>query len=210
MHKPLKYLGNNWQQWYGAKVGNTFRDAWFGDRNNVCRFPFYWDLTSVQASVKQRSEAVTYSLRSQLENSSANLINYTCLVDIHQFQQVEHIFLLYSMESELTIAVVWQECTKELRRKVERILNYGMRLILSQPHRTPSGGMRHTLHWMPFKRLRTMFRLILMHRCINQLAPAYLNKFVQRNCTLGYSETREEAFLCFQGISGVGYPSLRD
>ena len=35
-----------------------------------------------------------------------------------------------------------------------------------------------------------MFHLILMHRCINQLAPAYLNKSVQRNCTLGYAGTR--------------------
>ena len=85
-------------------------------------------------------------------------------------------------------AVVWQECTKELQTMVERILNYGTRLILSQPPRTPSGNMRHTLHWMPLERQRTMFHLILMHRCINQPAPAYLNKSVQRNCTYAMLE----------------------
>ena len=40
-------------------------------------------------------------------------------------------------------SVVWQECTKDLqRKKVERIQNYGMRLILSKPPRTPSEELR--------------------------------------------------------------------
>ena len=30
-------------------------------------------------------------------------------------------------------SVVWQECSRELRQKLERVQNYGMRLILSQP-----------------------------------------------------------------------------
>ena len=87
-------------------------------------------------------------------------------------------------------AVAWHECTNELHAKVERILNYGMRLILSQPPRTPSGEMRRTLHWMPLERRRVMFRLILMHRCMNQLAPAYLTESIHRNCSLGYIRTR--------------------
>ena len=50
--------------------------------------------------------------------------------------------------------------------------------------------MRRTLHWMPLERRRVMFRLILMHRCMNQLAPAYLTESVHRNCSLGYIRTR--------------------
>ena len=30
-------------------------------------------------------------------------------------------------------SVLWQECSRELRQKLERVQNYGMRLILSQP-----------------------------------------------------------------------------
>ena len=30
-------------------------------------------------------------------------------------------------------SVVWQECIKDLRMKIERVQNYGMRIILSQP-----------------------------------------------------------------------------
>ena len=44
-------------------------------------------------------------------------------------------------------SVVWQECTMELRKKVERIQNYGMRLILSKPAGTPSDGLRQKLRW---------------------------------------------------------------
>ena len=78
---------------------------------------------------------------------------------------------------------------QELQKNFERILNYGMRLILSQLPRTPGGDMRHTLYWMPLERWRTMLCLVLMHRCINQLAPACLNKSVQRDCILGYAGT---------------------
>ena len=41
-------------------------------------------------------------------------------------------------------SVVWCECSSQLREKVKRIQNYGMRLILSQPARAPSEGMRHS------------------------------------------------------------------
>ena len=82
-------------------------------------------------------------------------------------------------------AVAWQECTKGQQTKVERILNYGMRLILSQPPGTPSREMRHTLHWMPMERHRVMFWLILLHRCLNK-APAYFTQSFHKNCSLSY------------------------
>ena len=39
-------------------------------------------------------------------------------------------------------SVLWQECSKVLQKKLDRIQSYGMRLILSQPPRTPSAGLR--------------------------------------------------------------------
>ena len=45
--------------------------------------------------------------------------------------------------------VVWQECGKLLQQRVERIQNYGMRLICSKPPRTPSESLRKELNWMP-------------------------------------------------------------
>ena len=43
-------------------------------------------------------------------------------------------------------SVVWQECKKDLRMKIERMQNYGMCIILSQPPRTPSKRLRDKLN----------------------------------------------------------------
>ena len=55
--------------------------------------------------------------------------------------------------------VVWQECSLELQRKIESIQNYGMRLILSKPARTPSDELRKAMRWVPLERRRKMFWL---------------------------------------------------
>ena len=36
---------------------------------------------------------------------------------------------------------VWQECSQCLRQKLERVQNYGMRIILSRPPRTHSDDL---------------------------------------------------------------------
>jgi len=63
-------------------------------------------------------------------------------------------------------SVVWQNCSRELRRKLERVQNYGIRLILSQPPRTHSEEMRQRLNWLTLEKRRVMARLCMMHRCV--------------------------------------------
>ena len=43
--------------------------------------------------------------------------------------------------------VVWQEYGKVLQQKLERIQNYGMRLVCVKPPRTPSEDLRKSLRW---------------------------------------------------------------
>ena len=84
--------------------------------------------------------------------------------------------------------VVWQECSRELRQKLERVQNYGMRLILSKPPRTHSEEMRQKLNWMTFERGRVMARLCMMHRCVlKEDSMESLSKRIQcnRNGTRG-------------------------
>ena len=52
--------------------------------------------------------------------------------------------------------VVWQECSKTLQRSIERIQNYGMRLICSKPPRTPSEELRSRMNWMPLTKRHEM------------------------------------------------------
>ena len=76
--------------------------------------------------------------------------------------------------------VVWQECTKDLRRKLKRVQNYGMRIMLSQPPKTPSGELRQKLGWLTLERRREMGRMALVRRCVRKKAPQRLNERLRR------------------------------
>ena len=47
-------------------------------------------------------------------------------------------------------SVLWHECRVELQQKLEPVQNYGLRLILSRPPRTPSEELRRKLEWVPY------------------------------------------------------------
>ena len=77
-------------------------------------------------------------------------------------------------------SIVWQECSLELKLRLDRIHNYGMRLILSQPPRTRSEGLRKTLNWST---RREIFRMVLVHRCLRKQAPQCLSDIkIQNKC----------------------------
>ena len=48
-------------------------------------------------------------------------------------------------------SVVWVECSQKLCQELERIQNYGMRIVLSKPLKTPSEGplLLVNFHWTP-------------------------------------------------------------
>ena len=76
--------------------------------------------------------------------------------------------------------VAWQECLRELRRSLERVQNYGMRLILSKPPRTPSEQLKEELERILEER-RSRSRLYLVHKCVTGQAPASLCRRVELN-----------------------------
>ena len=78
-------------------------------------------------------------------------------------------------------SVVWQECSAVLAKKLERVQNYGMRLILSRPSRTHSEELREELGWKTLATRRNMARMMLVHRCVVGQAPAILCERVAIN-----------------------------
>ena len=76
-------------------------------------------------------------------------------------------------------SVVWQECSRELRQMLERVQNYGMRLILSKPPRTHSEELRQELGWTNLERRREVSRMKLMHRCVNRQVPSSIHDRIQ-------------------------------
>ena len=88
-------------------------------------------------------------------------------------------------------SVVWQECSVELRARLERVQNYGMRLILSKPLRTASDEMRSSIGWKTLQTRRDQRRLMYVHRCVNKQAPPDLVNLFQTNKELtGSTRTR--------------------
>ena len=49
-------------------------------------------------------------------------------------------------------STVWLECLRKLCLELERIQNYGMRIVLSKPPKTPSEGLREALKWKTLKK----------------------------------------------------------
>ena len=70
--------------------------------------------------------------------------------------------------------VIWQECSRELRRSLERVQNYCMRLILSKPPRAPSEQLREELGWKTLEKRQSRSRLYLVHKYVTGQAPASL------------------------------------
>ena len=85
--------------------------------------------------------------------------------------------------------VVWMECGAVLRHEIERLQNYGMRLITSSPRLSCSAMLRSRLGWIILEQRRRLFRLALVHKFLLGRAPQYLcSKFVT-NESLGLRTT---------------------
>ena len=54
-------------------------------------------------------------------------------------------------------------CTKKLQTRLERLHNYGMRVILQVPARTPSSISRAKLRWVTLEQRRALQRLRAVH-----------------------------------------------
>ena len=72
-------------------------------------------------------------------------------------------------------SVLWQECLQCLRQKLERVQNYGMRIILSRPPRIHCDDLHKELNWTTLEARRNMNRLCLVYKCVRSHVPAILS-----------------------------------
>ena len=98
-----------------------------------------------------------------------------------------HSRLLYQAFVLDYCSVVWGSCSTTLRRWVESIQNYALRMIPKKPPCTNSQSLRQTMHWTTLETRRKSAILTQVHRCVLKQAPSYLcNKFECKstlNCT---------------------------
>ena len=81
-------------------------------------------------------------------------------------------------------------CGATLAQGIERIQNYGVRVITSSPPRTPSAELREKLQWTTLTDHRELFRLSTVHRYLHNNAARYMCSKFRTNSNLGYSHTR--------------------
>ena len=125
--------------------------------------------------VRQRALAALSTIKrsSSFLPSSTRKLLFNCLVRPH---------LDYC-------SVVWHSCKPTISQRIERIQNYGMRIILNKPPRTSSSTLREQLGWTTLHKRRHMFMLAQVHKCLLNQAPAYLADKFRLNSTM-YSTTR--------------------
>ena len=63
-------------------------------------------------------------------------------------------------------STAWLECSRKLRLELERIQNYGTRIVPSKPPKTPSEELRQVLGWKTLEKRRELMRMAMVHRCM--------------------------------------------
>ena len=77
-------------------------------------------------------------------------------------------------------SVVWLDCSKKLCQELEKIQNYGMRILLSKPPKN-SEGLQQVWRWKTLERRRHLMRMALVHRCVTGQAPTSISQLVKTN-----------------------------
>ncbi len=115
------------------------------------------------------------------------------------------------------LSVVWTNCNKEPKLKLERLHNYGMRIVLQVPPRTPNSMSRAKLQWTTLEHRRAIQQLRVVHRCVHGFAPEYLEALFTRQprvvCThgqlkLSLNVRRSEVFGRYFQHSGARHWSI--
>jgi hypothetical protein len=145
------------------------------------------ELLSRSATVKCLGVAIDEGLTWKDHVASMRRKCFGCLAKLRVFSNVLPTTTKKNMFSALVLphldycSTLWMECSQELQKKVEQIQNYGMRLILSKPPRSPSDDLRKTLGWSLLSTRRRVSRLALVQRCLNKNGPIYMQDSFKTN-----------------------------
>ena len=102
-------------------------------------------------------------------------------------------------------SVVWNSCRVTLGKRIERVQNYALRLILQKPPLTSSDLLRQTLGWTTLDARRQNVLLCQVHRCVSNQTPSYLCSRFTPDSSLHYAETRGSTKLPLPNPNGLNY-----
>ena len=138
----------------------------------------------------------------------ANTVS-TCIASLCQINRVKHLFdpkILENVISSLVFSKlyycsnVWSSTTKKNIEKLQKVQNFAARIITGTQkyeHITP---ILKQLNWLPVPDMLKYFVGVLTFKCLNGLAPDYLNSYFQERLSLHDRNTRNKQKLNFQPI----------
>ena len=103
-------------------------------------------------------------------------------------------------------SVVWNSCGATLGKRIERVQNYALRLILRKPPLTSSELLRRTLGWTTLEVRRRNALVCQVHRCITNQAPSYFSsKFTSNSslCTMQRLEVQPNYIYHILGLNFI-------
>ena len=130
----------------------------------------------------------------------ANTVS-TCIASLCQINRVKHLFdpkILENVISSLVFSKlyycsnVWSSTTKKNIEKLQKVQNFAARIITGTQkyeHITP---ILKQLNWLPVPDMLKYFVGVLTFKCLNGLAPDYLNSYFQERLSLHDRNTRNK------------------
>ena len=118
------------------------------------------------------------SWKDQIEKVTKTVQSKLCMLRrVKQYVPTHSLLLLYNSFVQPHFdycAQIWSNRFKMQTNKLEKLHKRAARIILSKNYDTPSSELFRELNWLPLNQRFDYLRAVLMYKCVNNLAPAYL------------------------------------
>ena len=154
----------------------------------------------ITPTISARDLGIQFDSTLSFNEHIANTVS-TCIAILCQINRVKHLFdprMLESIISSLVFSKlyycsnVWSSTSKKNIERLQKVQNFAARIITGTQkyeHITP---ILKQLNWLPVSDMLKYFVGVLAFKCLNGLAPDYLNSYFQERLSLHDRNTRNK------------------
>ena len=154
----------------------------------------------ITPTISARDLGIQFDSTLSFNEHIANTVS-TCIAILCQINRVKHLFDPRMLESIISFLVfsklyycsnVWSSTSKKNIERLQKVQNFAARIITGTQkyeHITP---ILKQLNWLPVSDMLKYFVGVLAFKCLNGLAPDYLNSYFQERLSLHDRNTRNK------------------
>lgn len=105
--------------------------------------------------------------------------------------------------------VVWSNCSQGFLGRLQRLQNRAARVILGEDNYARIDVMHSELKWKKLHERQTFHKCVLMKKCVDRIAPAYLSEQVTRVSDIHSRVTRRSSSCLYVRRSRTNYGTRR-